>query len=326
LAKVESVEDQQFFESYKKFISSVLFVNDALEDFFEDYKKRPEYKNTVFIITGDHPMTEVPIVNSLKRYHVPLIVYSEKLKNPQIFKHTVSHLDINETLLTFLEPYGINIPLESSALGSKLVMPFNKEDKRLAFMNDNRDVVDYYAHGIYLSEDNLYIVNEDLTIEKIEDKEKMKKFKNELGIFKKTSHYTSTHDKIISNSLYCSSLNIDSLYSYCSEAVTNSNSEYINIVNKAKVPNKKMTCQISFAHSDNMDETVSLVMELRNDKDSTLLWKNTGLTEIKNSFQGVFNLTKQEISDTNLLVNLYIWNSDKKEIEYSDLNVLLSSD
>ncbi len=73
-------DDVIFFKTYKKYVLSELFVNDAIEEFINNYKKRPDFENTIFIITGDHPMTEMPRANSLKRYHVPLIIFSPKLK------------------------------------------------------------------------------------------------------------------------------------------------------------------------------------------------------------------------------------------------------
>jgi predicted AlkP superfamily pyrophosphatase or phosphodiesterase len=35
-------------------ISSIMFVDDALKDFFYEYKKRPDFGRTIFIIVGDH--------------------------------------------------------------------------------------------------------------------------------------------------------------------------------------------------------------------------------------------------------------------------------
>ena len=52
LKKLESNEDYKYFNTYKKYIKSILFVDDALEDFFHKYEKRTDYDNTIFIITG----------------------------------------------------------------------------------------------------------------------------------------------------------------------------------------------------------------------------------------------------------------------------------
>lgn len=31
----------------------------------EEYAKRRDFKNTIFVITGDHPVTQLPIENTL---------------------------------------------------------------------------------------------------------------------------------------------------------------------------------------------------------------------------------------------------------------------
>ena len=153
-----------FFEKYKKYIQSVLFVDDALESFFKEYEARSDYDNTIFIITGDHPMTEIPIANSLKRYHVPLIIFSKGLNTTKTFTHTVSHLDVYETILSFLADYRINVPDVSSALGSNLLLEKSDREKRIAFMNDNREIIDFYSNDYFLSGEQLYSVAKDLTL------------------------------------------------------------------------------------------------------------------------------------------------------------------
>ena len=120
---------EKFYQTHSKYLKSVLFVDDALEEFFNEYKKRKDYDNTIFIITGDHPMTEVPIANSLKRYHVPLLIFSDKLKEPQSFNCTVSHLDISEAILSFLQGYITHIPTISTSLGGQLIYNENESQK-----------------------------------------------------------------------------------------------------------------------------------------------------------------------------------------------------
>src|SRR5690606_8427084 len=67
---------------YKKQLVTVMNLDHAVEDFFKAYRKRSDFANTIFIITGDHSMPEIPLQEKIDRYRVPLIIYSPLLKQP----------------------------------------------------------------------------------------------------------------------------------------------------------------------------------------------------------------------------------------------------
>ena len=60
--------------------ASILYVDEAIKEFFEEYKKMPKYENTIFIITGDHRLPEIPLATTMDRFHVPIMVFSEKIQ------------------------------------------------------------------------------------------------------------------------------------------------------------------------------------------------------------------------------------------------------
>ena len=75
-------------EEYAKYLpnyASVLYFDDALRSFFTEYKKRDDFKNTIFFITGDHRMSSPPISTQIDRFHVPIVIYSPMLKSPAKF-------------------------------------------------------------------------------------------------------------------------------------------------------------------------------------------------------------------------------------------------
>lgn len=51
--------------------------------------------------------------------------------------------------------YDIKVPVLSSSLGESLDTTKSYIEKNVAFMNDNRDVVDFYSNGYFLSENYL---------------------------------------------------------------------------------------------------------------------------------------------------------------------------
>lgn len=108
-------------EDYKLQYASILFMDDALQWFFEQYRQRPDYKHTIFLITGDHRMPEIPMSTKIDRYHVPLIIYSPLLKRNATFRSISTHFDITPSLLAFLKKeYDIRSPASADWIGTGL--------------------------------------------------------------------------------------------------------------------------------------------------------------------------------------------------------------
>ncbi|MBK8955287.1 MAG: LTA synthase family protein [Saprospiraceae bacterium] len=156
LKELRDPELKKHFTQCAKYYTALLNVDDALKMYLTDFAKRKDYCNTVFIITGDHAITEIPIPNSIKKYHVPLLLYSPLLQHPRTFHEVCSHLDLYETLVPWLQKqYGLRVPRFSSALstGFKFDTGFQIE-KVIPLMTDNRRIDDFFYNGMYLSEGN----------------------------------------------------------------------------------------------------------------------------------------------------------------------------
>lgn len=101
-------------------LASIFFVDDAMKDFFDIYSKRTDFKNTIFIITGDHSANLEP-ERMLENYHVPLIIYSPLLNRSAVFKGVSTHLDILPSLLALLQhKYSLDFPLTKHWIGKGL--------------------------------------------------------------------------------------------------------------------------------------------------------------------------------------------------------------
>lgn len=113
-------------EAYHKHFKCALYSDDAVKSFISKYKKRPEFKNTIFIIVGDHNIRAMKPLNPLEFYHVPLIIYSPLLKKAQSVKSINSHRDITPSLLRLLEGANlISTSKASSWFGEGLTMDTN---------------------------------------------------------------------------------------------------------------------------------------------------------------------------------------------------------
>ena len=313
-----------FLDHYKKYIQSILFVDDALESFFKKYETRPDYDNTVFIITGDHPMTEIPISNSIKRYHVPLIIYSKNLKTIKTFTQSVSHLDFYESILSFLSDYQISVPEISTALGSTLISDESESDKRMAFMNDNREIIDYYSNNYFLSGENLFSVGNDLSLKALSDKIVLKKMQEELKIFKSTNYDVCLRDKIIPDSLYFSYLYYQLIKAQSIDTTAKEfNSEYYNFANSIAIKNGLICFNVSFDSFANKDNDVSLIIQLTTKNDSVTYWQSLNLTNDLKLFNSEIRIPIQNVSDSVLYFSTYLWNRNSKDFKFKNLKFKL---
>lgn len=320
LEKLSTEPYNNFYQTYSTYLKSIIFTDDALKDFINNYKKRKEYNNTIFIITGDHPMTEIPPANSLKRYHVPLLIYSEKLKTNKVFKNIISHLDLSESILSFLKPNLTFSPSFSTSLGSSQII--QKESKNIAFMNDNREVIDFLSGDYYLSGNDLYFVDTSLHISKIQNDAIKTSLKTKLNTFEGTSLFVTKNNKILSHEQFCKQINHKKIYSQLNEDSISTSLEYFNITNKITIPNKEIILDISFNITSSIKKDIAIIYQISNLNDSTLTWQ---LLEVNDN--GVVNahlpINHSSIPDSSLFFQSYIWNKKNNKLTISDIDILL---
>jgi uncharacterized sulfatase len=159
------------YRAYQNIYTSILYTDDALGRFFEEAKKNPAYQNTVFIITGDHRLPEIPMATRIDRYHVPLIVFSPLLKAPVRIKSVSSHFDLAPSLLAFLaHNYGVRTPPAVTWLGSGLDMePSFRNIHAFPLKQTKTNLVDYVSGTWFLNQDTLYAMSDGLGIEPVHD-------------------------------------------------------------------------------------------------------------------------------------------------------------
>ena len=324
LTKGMNEEDKAYFSTYEKYLKTLLFVDDAIAQFMEDSKGIPGYENTIFIITGDHPMTEVPPANSLKRYHVPLFISSPKLIKKRIFSGVTSHLDIYESVLSLLSDYQLSIPAYSTALGNTLNTEEGDVHRQLAFMNDNRQIVDYYANGYYLASNKLYKVGPDLELQPLSDVSRLREMQKQLSIFVKTSRYTSLKDKILPDSLYYNHLGYHRIKAarLSGDSLVNGRA-YFSLLSMNEIQGEKYM-DIQFEHLGNKNPELILVTQIVNERDSTLFWWNDIIPEDQGRYHA--RLVVPDIPyNGKATLKVYLWNknADEQTFEFKNAAVLV---
>ncbi|SFD76221.1 uncharacterized sulfatase [Chitinophaga sp. CF118] len=178
---------KQEYRDYKLQYASILYTDDALKSFFETYKKRHDFNNTIFLITGDHRMPEIPMSDKIDRYHVPLIIYSSLLKRTAQISAVSSHFDITPSLLAFLEhSYQIKKPSLASWIGQGLDTSRNFQSINFyPMMQTKTDLLDFVMDEYHLNGEQLFKLSADLSELPVQDDDMKNKLKNAFDQFRK---------------------------------------------------------------------------------------------------------------------------------------------
>jgi hypothetical protein len=166
--------------------ASILYTDEAIKTFFASIANRPEWRNTVFLITGDHRLPEISMVTRLERYHVPLIVYSPMLRAPQRIKALSSHFDIAPALLAMLsQRYAMPTPQRVHWLGAGLdVHPQWRNVHALPLKQTKTELSDYVSGEFYLAQDQLFSLQDGLVASPEESPAMRQALQAELAQFK----------------------------------------------------------------------------------------------------------------------------------------------
>ncbi|HNW51102.1 MAG TPA: LTA synthase family protein [Prolixibacteraceae bacterium] len=187
-------------------LSSIIFADSTLKELFLQYKKRKDFENTIFIITGDHEFAQTVPKNRFDLYQVPLIIYSPLLKGPKEFKPIVSHLDITPSVLNLLDKkYSLTRPDYEHWLGKDLdTCHIFRSDRKLGFLCLDREINDYLYNDVLLLNNDIFKVNPDLSITLMDMPEEKQQMVKRLDYFRCMNRYT-TLNKIVSEEIYCKS-------------------------------------------------------------------------------------------------------------------------
>jgi len=190
--------------NYKLQYASILYLDDCMRGFFNAYKKRSDYNNTIFLITGDHRMPEIPMSDKIDRFHVPLIMYSPMLKRTSQMASVSTHFDISPSLLAYLHHnYKTKGPSLVSWIGQGLDTNRNFENlHNYPLMQTKNDIIDFIMGEYHLNGDNLFKLNAELGEDPVHDDDKASQLKNAFDQFKKKNNQIITGNWIIPDSIH----------------------------------------------------------------------------------------------------------------------------
>ncbi|MFV8327897.1 sulfatase-like hydrolase/transferase [Flavobacterium sp. ZS1P14] len=182
---------------YKDIFACLLYTDNAIQTFMKAYSKRPDYANTIFIITGDHRLIPVPQKDNLSRFHVPLYIYSPMLKRTAKFKSISSHSDVTPSLVSFLtNNYTFNKLEKTTWIGQGLdtVREF-RNIHNIPLMRYKGSINDYIYKDYFYSDGSLFKIDENFNLSEA-DSDMMETITGSFNDYKKLNAYLTTKNKI----------------------------------------------------------------------------------------------------------------------------------
>lgn len=208
LKKLEQVSakrpaQQKEYKEYSPELSCLLYTDDAIRNFINAYKSRADYKNTIFIITGDHRMIPIDQASRIDRFHVPLILFSPMLKRTAMFSSVSSHHDVTPTLIGLLQQNTpMRFPQKVHWLGH--MIDTTREFRSLEdvpLMRNKNELIDYIDHDYFMSDNILYRITPKLDLERVDDNGKLEEIQEKMAHFKQVNQYVFVNNKIYNDSM-----------------------------------------------------------------------------------------------------------------------------
>lgn len=192
-----------FNRQYAKQFATMLYFDESLRYFMNEYSKLPSFGNTIFIVTGDHRMPEIPISTQIDRFHVPLVIYSPLLNKAEKFPAITTHYDLTPSLVALLngKKY-ITRPSVASWIGHGLDNSASfRSLNTYPFMRNKNEVLDMLASLQFLSNQTIYGISPAMDIEPQDSSARRKQLKEELDNFMRKNNYACKNNKLIPDTL-----------------------------------------------------------------------------------------------------------------------------
>ncbi|MBR4689174.1 MAG: LTA synthase family protein [Bacteroidales bacterium] len=287
LCENDSSSEAAIIREHTNIYATFLYADDALRSLFQYYKTRPDFQNTIFVITGDHRMAPVNDgKNPLRKYNVPLIIYSPLLKQSRRMEPVVSHYDIAPSLTAYLRGnYSCEFPETTPYIGECLDTSLAfKAQKMQAFMLNNRSVEEWMHDSLFAYNNELYVIRENMDLVQVADESLLQKINEERSFFQSLSVYAVDNDylkksKPDNNKLVLAQESVlpnESLYERLVDSTgivwshINIDDDYVDLlVNKEfayDATSKNVHCEVSFSIKNAAEQKPlpNLVYHLRN--------------------------------------------------------------
>lgn len=114
----------------------------ALQEFFKKAEKKPWFKNTIFVLVGDHGVnTPSPWDATMSYSHVPCYFYAPRYIKPTINPNTGSQIDILPTLMHYAKISYVQNTLGYNLAKEKRPFVVFSQDHKLCVANQNHILI-----------------------------------------------------------------------------------------------------------------------------------------------------------------------------------------
>jgi uncharacterized sulfatase len=179
-------------------MGSYSYSDFALRDFFQKWKQKDEFNNTIFIITGDHG-TERCQIDPLSPYKVPILIYSPLLKKSKTINSISTHLDLPVSLLNLLkQKYKQSVPESLPFIGKEMDMREEYHaDRSIVFSSTQWRSDNVFSKGYALIDNQLYDLRKSIRPKKTADKVKITHLQNQIKLYQNFSRYLIHQNKLV---------------------------------------------------------------------------------------------------------------------------------
>ncbi|MGM0546914.1 MAG: sulfatase-like hydrolase/transferase [Bacteroidota bacterium] len=193
-----SSSKEEAFRQHQEEFTTLLFADQAVKDFMEKYRQKEQYENTIFVITGDHWLIPVPQTTAISRYHVPIMIYSPRLKEPVHFKSVSTHAEITPSLVALLDQQtDLDMPEQVHWISGLMDTTREFQSKQsVPFMRNKNTISDYLDGDSYFFGDELYELSEGMELAKLDDSKEKERVSEKLNQFKSINDYVTENNKL----------------------------------------------------------------------------------------------------------------------------------
>ena len=197
--------DKEKFIRKKSRCASVLYSDVCIKNFFNKYKETDDFKNTIFIITGDHS-SAIWTKNQLSFHHVPLVIWSPMINVHKTFPSIVTHNDIAPSIYKLLKnKFGLTLPRTTHCIGKGLNTSDQMEKKSvmpiLSYTHVFADMV-YNEYYFESGKQTIYKIDDDLNLSIVNDTTEQKRLEQIYKSYKYVINYCYLNNKITNNPIY----------------------------------------------------------------------------------------------------------------------------
>ena len=312
---------------YEKELSSFLYTDDVLKQFFKTFATKEEFNNTIFIIMGDHMMSEIPQKDEIEKYRAPFMIYSPLLKRTKEIKAVNTQLDITPSLIALFESrYNWVSSNNVHWLGQDFdTLSTYRNERTVAFMMNNRTMKDFMHNGYFVDGDKVHKMSSTglFVEEEAQDKNELVDLKNAYeslhrhAVFTNTLHPTFQQQKLMYESWEPDADTIPT------------NTEFFSLINTT-ITTDFRSAEVAIdmnVKNEGPDTHPLLVFSItKEEPDTTLvrLWKSIDAQELlqnKGENNYIFKINYRILNDQLNIqegdrLSVYFWDPSEQPIQY----------